>query len=159
MRPSLVSFETFGECLKFYSVHVPSGEICFRDSTEKHDPSSLLRRLSSKELKARIIGIESASNQPTRITIRILGFFSSSDRTYEMIWMPERQGWHHPDGGGKSIHYYVPQNAIANPPSVGPGLLVSLCKISWTGYDQPLWPEGPKCKNCQKVLDALSAGH
>lgn len=153
----LKTSQPFKECLELLSHHVPAGEVHFRDLTGDHEPHKLLQSLSSIELKARITQIESIGSNFTRITILISGLFSSSKRAYEIIWSSERQGWTHPHGMGKSVHYYVPGHYIPQE-RTSPGMLISLCKRSRASYEEPFFPKaGPRCKTCQTALNELTA--
>jgi hypothetical protein len=159
MPRALIDYRTFKELVADYACYCRRGEVWFRDSSGDHAPHDLLHTLRSKELSARIIGFNAQGDQPTRLTVRVSGFFSSRNHEYELIWSPDRQGWGDPpSSGSRTIHYFVPRHSLTDPPYTSEGMLVSLCKRNWMTNDEPFWPTDPKysrCKTCQKRLDEI----
>lgn len=161
MRRLLSDYPTLRDLLTDYSRYCKPGEVALRDSAGDHAPSDLLNSLSSKELGARIVGINAGGGNPTEITTRISGFFSSSEHRYAVIWSRERHGWAEPpSSGSRTVHYFVPRHRMTDPPYCADEMLVALCKRNWTNNDSPFWPTDPKydfCKTCRKRYDDFIA--
>ena len=155
----LRQYGTFGALLSQYALHCREGEVRLRDQDGEHDLHMLLRSSTRSELAAAIVGSHWSSNQPAKFSIGEAGS-PAGQRTFEFTWSSDRQGWSLATYGEATVHYFVPPYYLKGKPYREETYLSSLCRRTTVQNIDALWPASPtlpRCKLCQKKLDAITA--